>query len=120
MITPQKVKAFVGASELTVSEIECWIMCHGLIQQMYSLACVLDHACVERCLSQRLLAAEITIVGNKIGCRWLLDRCLFCWRELGLELVGDGFGNLALNGKDIVERPIVPVGPEMDVISCVD
>src|SRR5437899_994465 len=79
VISPKKVKLFVGPSKLTVGEIKCWVMCHSLIQQMYSLAGLRNHPCVERLLSQRLLAAQITIVGNKIGCRWLLDRCFLCW-----------------------------------------
>ena len=33
--------------------------------------------------------------------------------KLGLELARDGFGDLALDGEDIVERAVVVVGPEL-------
>src|SRR5205823_6441081 len=69
VISSQEIKRFVCARELAVREIELWIMRHSLIQQAYRLAAVLDHTRVERCLSQRLLATQIAIIGDKVSRR---------------------------------------------------
>jgi hypothetical protein len=50
----------------------------------------------------------------------LLDRILLRGRELRLQLVGDGFGDLALNGEDIGQIAIVSLRPEMSVVAGVD
>src|SRR4029077_4750588 len=42
------------------------------------------------------------------------------WRELGLQLVGNGFGDLALNGKDVCQVTIVSLCPEMRIIAGID
>src|SRR5262245_42204362 len=50
----------------------------------------------------------------------LLHRFLLVRRKLRLELLGDGFGNLALDGEDISEVAIVGLRPEMRIIASVD
>src|SRR6266536_2456378 len=79
VITSQPVKLLVGPSKLTVREIELGIVCHGLIQQTYCLAALLDDTRVERLPSQRFLAAQITVVGEEIRRGRLLNRSFLCW-----------------------------------------
>jgi hypothetical protein len=50
----------------------------------------------------------------------LFDGFLFVRRKLGLQLVGNGLGDLALNGEDIGQIAIVGLGPEMRIIASVD
>src|SRR2546421_7769173 len=50
----------------------------------------------------------------------LFDRFLLVRRKLRLQLVGNGLGDLALNGEDIGKIAIVGLGPEMRIIASVD
>src|SRR4029077_12541121 len=120
VISPQKVKQVMSASELTVGQIKAWIVRYSLIQQTYRLAGVLDHTGVEACLSKRLPATQVAIVGDKISCRWLLNRSFLSWRKFCLKLVGNCFGNLALNRKNIIQRPMIIFRPQMRVGSGID
>ena len=120
MISSHEVQKLMRPRELTIGKVERWIMCHRLIQQAHCLPYVFDLACVESCLAQQLLAPKVAIIRNKVGCGWLLDDRFLCWRKLCLELVGDGFGNLALDGKNVIERAMIIFRPQVRVGSGVD
>jgi hypothetical protein len=45
---------------------------------------------------------------------------LFPTRELRLQLLGDGFGHLALDRKDVGQSSVVGVGPKVRIIGCFD
>src|SRR5437762_1137792 len=47
--------------------------------------------------------------------RRLLDGSFLCRGKLRLKLVGDGFGDVALDREDIVQRPVVSLRPNMFV-----
>ncbi len=95
-------------------------MCDGLVEQTYCVAGLLYPASVECTHLNELLATEIAIVGHNVCCRCLLDGGFLRRGKLGLKLIGDGFGNFALNGKDIVQRPMIIFRPKMRVGSGVD
>src|SRR5207247_718381 len=115
VISSQKIERLVGAREVTICKIECWIVCHRLIEQTYCLTGVLDHPSIETCLSHRLLAAQITIVGDEISCRRLLNGGFLSWRQFRLQLLRNGLGDLALDGKYVIERPMIIFRPQMRV-----
>src|SRR5258707_12306728 len=110
----------MGTRELAIGEVERWVVCHRLVQQTYCLPYMFNLACVESCLSQELLAPKVAIIRNEVGCGWLLDDRFLCWRKFRLKLVGNCFRNLALDGKNVIERamiifrPQVRVGPGVD------
>src|SRR5260370_31901661 len=103
-----------------MGEVERWVVCHRLVQQTYCLPYMFNLACVESCLSQELLAPKVAIIRNEVSCGWLLDDRFLCWRKFRLKLVRHGFGNLALDRKDVIERPMIIFCPKMRVGSGVD
>src|SRR5260370_42134340 len=98
-----------------MGEVERWVVCHRLVQQTYCLPYMFNLACVESCLSQELLAPKVAIIRNEVGCGWLLDDRFLCWRKFRLKLVRHGFGNLALDRKNVIERPMIIFCPKMRV-----
>jgi hypothetical protein len=50
----------------------------------------------------------------------LLDRTFLGGREFRLQLVGDAFGNVALDGEDVGQIAIVGLRPEVHVVAGVD
>src|SRR5436309_1233851 len=71
-------------------------------------------------ISKELLRPQVKIVSSKICRRCLLNRGFFARRNFGLELVGDAFGDLALNGKHISQVAIIGLGPQMCVVPRID
>ena len=55
---------------------------------------------------KELFGAQVAIVSDKICRRRPLNRRFLRRRKLRLKLIGDGFGNLALDGKDVVQRAV--------------
>src|SRR6266496_3178991 len=64
--------------------------------------------------------SEVEIVGSEIRCRPLCHGRFLFWRQPGLKLVGDFFGNLALNAEDIGQVAVIFLGPNMRVIAGID
>ena len=64
--------------------------------------------------------AQVGIVGLKIVCRFGGDHLLFVTGQVRLQLVGDGFGDLTLDRKDVGQFAIKGLGPKMGIISCFD
>jgi hypothetical protein len=60
------------------------------------------------------------IKGDKISRRSVLYRLLLVRGELRLQLVGNGFGDLALDGEDIGQIAIVSLRPNIRVTARVD
>ena len=70
---------------------------------------------VETCREKKSLGPGVEIEGGQVGGGRLFDRRFLVRRELGLQLIGDGFGNLALDGKHIGQITIVGLCPQMRV-----
>ena len=73
--------------------------------------------CRFQCVSQ---TAQVGIVGLRIVCRFGGDDLLFLTGEFRSQLVGDGFGHLALDRKDVGQFAIKGIGPKMGIIGCFD
>ena len=64
--------------------------------------------------------SQVEIVGSQVGGGAFVDCTLFLWRKLGLKLVSNCLGNLALDGEDIGQVPVIFFGPDMRVIAGID
>ena len=58
-------------------------------------------------VTNEFLRTGIEIVGKNVAGGTLFDGRFFAWQQLGLQLVGNGFGDFALNGKNIGQIAIV-------------
>ena len=50
----------------------------------------------------------------------LLQRFLLGWREFEFQRGNDRLADLVLNGEDVVERPVEPIGPDLRIARCFD
>src|SRR5438128_8742994 len=64
---------------------------------------------------EEFFCSQEEIIGSEVRGGALADRTLFLWRELGLKLVGDFLGNLALNRENIGEIAIIGLRPKLRV-----
>ena len=64
--------------------------------------------------------SQVEIVGSHVRRGALVHCAFFGWRKFGLKLIGDFFGNLALDGKDIGQIAVILLGPDMRVIAGID
>jgi hypothetical protein len=70
-----------------------------------------------QCISQ---PAQVGVVSIRIVRRFGGDDSLFLTAEVGPQLVGDGFGYLALHRKDVSQFAIKRIGPKMRIIGRID
>src|SRR5437667_6943945 len=110
----------MGMGELTIGEQEARIVRDSLVQQAYRLPHILHLARVETHASSELLTAKIAIIREKICRGRLLNRSLLGRRKFCFKLLRNRLCNLALDGKDVIERAVVALRPEVRVTSCVD
>src|SRR6266705_638780 len=103
VIDSAKVKLHMAYRELTIGKQEDGIVCDGLVEQPYGMAGLLYPASVEGSHFNEFFAPEITIIRDNVCCRCLLDRGFLRRCKLRLKLVRHCFGNLALDGKDVIE-----------------
>ena len=73
--------------------------------------------CRFQCISQ---TTQVGIVSLRIVCRFGGDDLLFLTGEFRSQLVGDGFGHLTLDRKDVGQFAIKGIGPKMGIIGCFD
>ena len=66
------------------------------------------------------LGSAIEVEGGQVGSRRFFNRRFLVRRKPGLQLIGDGFGNLALNRKHIGQIAIISLCPKMRVGSRID
>ncbi len=71
-------------------------------------------------ISPESFGTLVKVERGKVSGGRLLDRRLFTRRNFGLELIGDRFGNLALNSKHVRQITIVVVRPKMRVRPGID
>ena len=70
-----------------------------------------------QCISQ---PTQVGIVSLRIVRRFGGDDLLFLTGEFRSQLVGDGFGHLTLDRKDVGQFAIKGIGPKMGIIGCFD
>src|SRR5207248_8040049 len=86
----------------------------------YGMTGLLYSPGVEGTHFKQFLATEIAIVGDNVCRRCLLDRGFLRRCKLRLKLVRHCFGDLALDGEDIIQRPMIIFRPKMRVGSGLD
>ncbi len=64
--------------------------------------------------------AQVGIVSLGVVRRFSGDDLLFLTGEFRSQLVGDGFGYLALDRKDVGQFAIKGIGPKMRIVGCFD
>jgi hypothetical protein len=64
--------------------------------------------------------SQVEIIGSQVFGRPLHDSRFVFRRELGLKLVGNFLGNLALDGEDIGQIAVIFFHPDMRVIAGID
>src|SRR5204862_6839389 len=68
----------------------------------------------------KIFGVRVQIKRSDVGRRRLFNSTLLAWRKLGLELIGDGFCDFALNSENVGQSAIVSLRPEMCVGSRID
>ena len=69
-------------------------------------------SCGFQCISQ---PTQVSIVSLRIVCWFGGDDLLFLTGEFHPQLVGDGFGHLTLDRKDVSQFAIKGIGPKMRI-----
>jgi len=91
----------VCIGELTISEEKGRVARYGLVQELHRFKMILFLAIRANVTVDELFCSEVKVISSQVRGRALADCTRFLWRKLGLKLVGDFLGNLALNGEDI-------------------
>ena len=102
--------------ELTISEEKCRVARYRLVEELHSLKEILSLGIGVNAVDE-FFCSEIEIVGSEVRSGALVDRSLFLWRKFRLKLVGDFFGNFALDGEDISQVAVLFFSPDMCVIA---
>src|SRR6266550_9200511 len=107
-------------NQLAICSVERWVARGRALEELDCLreVLVLECACAGR--QEESFGAAVLIEGNKIGRRSLLDGFLLVRRELRLQLLGDGLGDLALDDEDIGQIAIISLRPNIRVTARVD
>src|SRR4029453_8896308 len=112
------VYIIVRIGELTMSEEKGRVAPYSLVKKLHCFKIIFSSAReVNEAVVDEFFCSQVEIVGNEIRSGALTDYTLFLWRQFGLKLVGDFFGNLALDGENIGQVAIIFFGPDMRVIA---
>src|SRR5438477_7603399 len=119
-VLTQSVQCVVGTSDQALRCEERGIACQGLIEQIDPCMDIRHLHATEANVKNEVLSPAVEFKGSDI-CGWtLLDRTLLGGREFRLQLVGNAFGNLTLNGEDVSEIAIVSLRPKMRIVAGID
>src|SRR5262249_61803551 len=69
---------------------------------------------------EKLTSTQIKFVRLNIRRRWLEETTFLPLREGKSQRVENAAGNLILNGKDVLDLAIEPLGPKMIAVLCFD
>src|SRR6266481_4869864 len=108
MVVAKEIKRVMSEGELAMRIKKGWITCDGLVQQIDRLEVT---RFTVRWRQKNIFGARVEIERGDVSCLWAFPGALFAWRKLCLQLVGNGLGDLALNGEDIGQIAIVGLGP---------
>src|SRR3954452_1743890 len=70
--------------------------------------------------SEKILGVRVEVKRSDIHRRRLFNGAFLAWRKLRLELIGDGFCDLTLDGKNVGQIAIVSLRPEMRIGARID
>ena len=105
----------MSIEQLTIGLEKCRVTLNCLVKKLNRLPQVLLKSRAETCREEKSLGPGVKVEGGQVGGGRFFDRRFLVRRKLGLQLIGDGFGNLALDGKDIGQIAIISLRPEMRV-----
>src|SRR6266700_4178759 len=88
MVVAKKVEAVMNASQLAVRLEKRWVTRDSLVQQISCLQQI-HFGATAKARQKKILGARVQIERSDVTCWRTLDRVLFPWRKLDLELVGD-------------------------------
>ncbi len=100
--TTQDRESRPGQGKLWIELDRLGITARGSLVTVVAIAAVLDRK-----------ATQVGIVGGGILCRFGGDGFLFGAGKFEAELFGDGAGDFALHGKDVVELAVITFGPDV-------
>src|SRR5437868_12043441 len=104
-----------------MSQEKCRVAREGLVKKLHRFKKIISQARgVNLAVVDEFFCSQEEVVGSQVRGGTLADRTLFLLRELGLKLVGDGFGHLTLNREDVGQSSVVGIGPQMGIIGCFD
>src|SRR5947209_215323 len=106
--------------KLAMSLEKRWIARHRLGQQVSRLQQHLPMGGGVGDGKIQCLSVTIKVESYQVD-RWgLLDYRFFTRRKFGLKCIGDGFGDLALNSKDVRQITIIGVRPDVSIVAGID
>src|SRR4029453_1426195 len=115
------VNIIVRIGELTMSEEKGRFAPYSLVKKLHCFKIIFSSAReVNEAVVDEFFCSQVEIVGNEIRSWALTDYTLFLWRQFGLKLVGDFFGNLTLDGEDIGQVAVIFLDPNMGVVAGID
>src|ERR1700736_6714804 len=100
MIDTQGIKLVMRVGELALRCEKGGIACKRLVKQIDPCAHVLCKNRTEAYVKNEILRTAIEFKSSDVRRRALFDRTFLRGGELRLQLIGDAFGNLALDGED--------------------
>src|SRR4029453_11701780 len=111
MIECCRVQCVMGQDQLAKCRVERRVARNGTLQKLNSLAEISFHGAGGSWNQNERFRPAIEIKSDDVRGRALLDRALLGGREPSLQLVGNSFGNLTLDGKDIGQIAVVGLRP---------
>ena len=120
MIFTIEVEKRLGVGEQAVGKQKFRVAGHCLVQQFGSFEQALSSARIERRSIIEELGPDIKIMRDQIAGRPFIQRCLLWRRQFRLQLPGNPFRNLALNGEDIGQIAIVGISPKVRICARID
>src|SRR5262245_38039085 len=114
------VNVDLSECELAICLEERRIARHGLLQQIGCLQQIGSPISTGKRRQKKIFGVGVEIKRSDIRRRRLFNSTLLGWRKLRLQLVGDGFCNLALDSENVGQIAIVRLGPEMCIGARID
>src|SRR6266404_863659 len=116
----QSVQCVMGTSDQALRREERGIACEGLIEQIDPGMDIRHLHATEANVKNEIIRSAVELKRRYVRGWSLLDRTLLGGREFCLQLVGNAFGNLTLNGEDVSEIAIVSLRPKMPIVAGID
>jgi hypothetical protein len=107
-------------NQLAICSVERCVARGRALKELDCLQEVLVLECARAGRQEESFGPAVLIEGDKISRRSLLDGFLLVRRKLRLQLLRNGFGDLALDREDIGQIAIISLRPHIRVIARVD
>src|SRR5437016_3342212 len=91
-----------------------------LIQRFNGLQKIVFAGAAKGRPTEQRISARVKIEGGEIGGWGSLDRSLLTGRKFGAQLIGNRFGDFRLDGKHVIQWPVVVLGPKMNIATRVE